>query len=57
MNYPNNIEKNYKKPLSYKNRGMDLEEELNLTNDYYIEINKALIYKKPTPIGVAKVSY
>lgn len=36
---------------------MDLEEELNLTNEYYVEIDKALIYKKPTPIGVTKVSY
>ncbi len=57
MNYPNNIKKTIKNPLSHKNRGMDLEDELNLTNDYYLEINKALIYKKPTPIGVAKVSY
>lgn len=57
MNYPNNIKKTIKNPLSHKNRGMDLEDELNLTNEYYLETNKALIYKKPTPIGVAKVSY
>lgn len=57
MNYPNSIQKNFQNPLSYKNRGMDLENDLNLSNDYYLEIDKALIYKKPTPIGVAKVSY
>ncbi len=58
MNYPNNIKKDvHQTPISYKNRGMDLEEELNLSNEYYIEIDKAYIYKKPTPIGVANVSY
>ena len=57
MKYPNNLKKNYQNPLSFKNRGMDLENELNLSNTYYIEIDKALIYKKPTPIGVAEVSY
>lgn len=57
MKYPNNIEKSYKNPLSYKNRGMDLEEDLNSTNEYYLEKDIALIFKKPTPIGVAKVSY
>ncbi len=57
MKYPNNIQKNYNNPLSYKNRGMDLEEELNSSNEYYLEKDIALIYKKPTPIGVDKVSY
>lgn len=36
---------------------MDLEQELNESNEYYLEKDMALIYKKPTPIGVAKVSY
>ena len=57
MKYPNNLNKTYKNPLTYKNRGMDLESDLNLSNEYYIEMNRALIYKKPTPIGVADVSY
>ena len=57
MNYPNHILKTYKNPLSHKNRGMDLEEELNLSNEYYLEKDKALIFKKPTPIGVTNVSY
>ncbi len=57
MKYPSNIKKNYQNPLTYKNRGMDLEDELNLSNEYYQSIDKALIFKKPTPIGVSKVSY
>ena len=31
----------------YGNRGMTLEEDINLTNEYYREKNIALIYKKP----------
>lgn len=57
MNYPNNINKAYQKPLVYGNRGMDLEQLINDTNKYYLDINKALIYKKPTPIGIDKVDY
>ncbi len=57
MKYPNSIKKNYQNPLTYKNRGMDLEDELNLSNEYYLEIDKALIFKKPTPIGISKVTY
>lgn len=44
-------------PISHRNRGMDLENALNISNQYYIEINRALIYKKPTPIGIVDVKY
>lgn len=57
MKYPNHIEKTYKNPLTYRNRGMDLEDELNTSNAYYLEKDIALIFKKPTPIGVTDVSY
>lgn len=57
MNYPNKIKKEYHKNISYANRGMDLENIINDTNDYLLEHDIALIYKKPTPIGVVKVSY
>ena len=65
MNYPNGIKKdNLEKKhasndsnLSHKNRGMTLEYELNISNDYYREIDKAYIYKKPTPIKIVKVDY
>ena len=57
MNYPNKIKKEYHKNINYANRGMDLENIINETNDYLLENDIALIYKKPTPIGVVKVSY
>lgn len=44
------------KLINYGNRGMTLENDLNLTNDYYKEKEIALIYKKPTPIKVLKVN-
>ena len=40
----------------YGNRGMTLEEDINLTNEYYKEQNIALIYKKPIPIKVLKIN-
>ena len=49
MKYPNNIKKNYKKEINYKNRGMDLENLINEACKYYLEHNLAVIYKKPTP--------
>jgi len=42
---------------THKNKGLGLEEDLNLTNDYYAINNIALVYKKPTPIGINKISY
>ena len=45
------------KLIDYGHRGMTLEYDLNLTNDYYLEKDLALIYKKPTPIKVVKVEY
>ena len=65
MNYPGGIKRqnndNEKKSehlnISHKNRGMTLESELNLSNEYYKEIGKAYIYKKPTPIKITKVDY
>lgn len=42
---------------SYSNRGMTLEEDLNLTNEYYRENNIAVIHKKPTPVQIVQVEY
>ena len=36
---------------------MTLESDINASNDYYIEIDRALIHKKPTPIQVVRVDY
>lgn len=57
MKYPNGIKLNTTKNITYANRGMTLEEDINLTNAYYLERNIAFIYKKPTPIQVIKVDY
>lgn len=42
--------------IKYGNRGMTLENDINLTNEYYKEKKIALIYKKPIPIKVLKVN-
>ena len=57
MNYPNKISKTKVKNTNYANRGMFLEEDLNLSNKYYLESNIAIIHKKPTPIKIVKVSF
>ena len=61
MNYPNGLKKKniitLNTPDGHKNRGMNLEDELNQTNEYYRDIDKAYIYKKPTPIKITKVDY
>ena len=57
MLYPNNIKKTYKKEISYKNRGMDLEYLIEKANEYYRDNDIAYIYKKPTPIKVVKTDY
>ena len=41
----------------YKNRGMMLENDINISNEYYILKDIAHIYKKPTPIKLVKVDY
>ena len=44
------------KLINYGNRGMTLEQDINLTNEYYINKKIALIYKKPIPIKVLKIN-
>ena len=56
MNYPNKSKKEYNKFTSYANRGMNLEELLNQSNEYYLLEDKAIIYKKPTPITISEVN-
>ena len=43
--------------LSSANRGMNLEEDIIHSNEYYLRHKMALIYKRPTPIQVVKVEY
>lgn len=62
INYPNgqqfnksSIRRNH--AINYANRGMSLEEDLNITNQQYLASNVAVIHKKPTPIQVVQVDY
>lgn len=57
MKYPNGIKKQVQNSFSHSNRGMNLEADLNDTNEYYRERDIAIIYKKPTPITINKVNY
>lgn len=64
MNYPNGQKRRpFKKEnqgiknKQYSNRGMTLEEDINVTNQYYLDADRAVVHKKPTPIQVVKVHY
>ena len=43
--------------ISASNRGMNLEEDINLSNEWYVANEIALITKRPTPINIVKVDY
>ena len=57
MKYPGKANGSYRVTVNYSNRGMTLEEDINVTNDYYRDTDRAIIYKKPTPITISKVEY
>lgn len=68
MRYPNgkkyiansqkeDVKKEHRTLLSAANRGMSLEEDINLSNEYYSNEGIALIHKRPTPINIVKVDY
>ncbi|PAV29465.1 Holliday junction resolvase RecU [Virgibacillus profundi] len=64
MNYPNGKKKETgssgmaaKTNKIFSNRGMSLEEDINTTNQYYLDTDKAIIHKKPTPVQIVKVNY
>ncbi|MDQ0155184.1 Holliday junction resolvase RecU [Robertmurraya andreesenii] len=58
---PSNRDKLPSKPkeknFQYSNRGMTLEEDLNETNEYYLQSGIAVIHKKPTPVQIVQVDY
>ena len=43
--------------FSHGNRGMNLESDINLSNEFYKQKKLCLITKRPTPINVVKVDY
>jgi len=58
MKYPHGVKsKKTNHATIHSHRGMQLEADLNLTNQYYLEHNIAIIHKKPTPINATKVHY
>ena len=57
INYPIKKKTTNIKVSSSSNRGMDLEQALNETNEYYLNNDIAVIYKKPIPIQIVKVDY
>lgn len=59
MNYPNGkkADLNKSKVNNTANRGMSLESDINQTNLDYLNNDKAIIHKKPTPITIVKVDY
>lgn len=59
VNYPNkkDVSKLEKSFHNFANRGMNFEHAVNTSNDYYDEVKRAIITKRPTPIHVVKVDY
>ena len=57
INYPNK-KNTFSTPLKvYANRGMNLEEAINITNQHYLDNKIAVVHKKPTPIQIVKIDY
>ncbi len=58
VNYPNGSRKTYSSRVTGAGkRGMDLEKDINTTNDFYLDTDKAVIHKKPTPVQIVNVDY
>lgn len=57
MNIKYYKQKSFSNYSTYANRGMSLEHDISLANEFYRLNDKAVIYKKPTPITIAKVNY
>ncbi|MDY6063019.1 MAG: Holliday junction resolvase RecU [Erysipelotrichaceae bacterium] len=57
MNYPNGSSNKTTHLKSSSNRGMALEDDINITNNYYQSSGIANIHKKPTPVQIVRVDY
>ena len=56
MNFPT-VKKQQQKLNNKANLGMNLEEAINQSNEYYLNNDIAVIHKKPTPVQIVKVNY
>lgn len=58
IKYPNGrVTSPHKSDIDYSRRGMSLENDINASNSYYLDTDKAVIHKKPTPITIVNVEY
>lgn len=61
IGYPNGKVRTVQCPAAVKQsagrRGMSLEHDLNLSNEYYLQTDRAVIHKKPTPLQIVTVDY
>ncbi|MBR2825097.1 MAG: Holliday junction resolvase RecU [Solobacterium sp.] len=58
IQYPSGVKMSYQRiKTSQGGRGMELEKEIGLTNEYYLNNNLAVVHKKPTPVTIVKVDY
>lgn len=57
INYPNKKQHKDRKIVSTANRGMNFENMINQTNEFYLNNDIAIIHKKPIPIQIVKVDY
>ena len=58
INYPNGTQKKWSAAASSAGRrGMNLENDINQTNRWYLDSDTAVIHKKPTPVQIVKVDY
>ena len=58
INYPNGKKTAWTHaPARFGDRGMNLEKDINTTNQYYLDMDRAVIHKKPTPVQIVKVDY
>ncbi|MDY0318138.1 MAG: Holliday junction resolvase RecU [Candidatus Izemoplasmatales bacterium] len=57
INYPNKKKSDNVKLTSTANRGMNFETMINQTNEFYLDNDIAVIYKKPIPIQIVSVDY
>lgn len=58
IGYPTKKKTNLiKAPSDSSRRGLSFEEDINQSNNAFLDLNLANIHKKPTPITIVKVDY
>lgn len=57
IQYPNKKKVSSTSTSLQQSRGMNLEKDINDSNLYYKDCNRALLYKKPTPVQIVRVDY